>query len=115
VLKNFIYAQYECWKQTEVVYSLNHDIMASFPLAVTPKIAKILKERAQRKLTSSRNCGLSFNLKLSKQDNVSLFDLLETVRVSSTVIWLSQPKWSVEESWGQPLRGNLRMMKIHPS
>jgi hypothetical protein len=32
VLKHFIYAQDGCEKQSIVVYSLNHDIMASFPL-----------------------------------------------------------------------------------
>jgi hypothetical protein len=32
VLKHFIYVHYGCMKQSKVDYSLNHDIMASFPL-----------------------------------------------------------------------------------
>jgi hypothetical protein len=31
VLKHFMYVQYGCGKQSAVVYSLNHNIMASFP------------------------------------------------------------------------------------
>ncbi len=31
----FIYVPYGCGKQSKVVYSLNHDIMASFPLVIT--------------------------------------------------------------------------------
>ena len=32
VLHHFIYVQYGCGEQSAVVYSLNHDIIASFPL-----------------------------------------------------------------------------------
>ena len=38
VLKHFIYGQHGCEKQSAVVYSLNHDIMASFPLNNHPEL-----------------------------------------------------------------------------
>jgi hypothetical protein len=31
-LKNFVYVLYGCMKWSEVVFSLNHDVVASFPL-----------------------------------------------------------------------------------
>ncbi len=37
VLKHFIYVQYRCGKQSKLVNSLNHDIMASFPLDGHPE------------------------------------------------------------------------------
>ncbi len=38
VLKHLIYGRYECEMQSVVVYSLNHDIMASFPLNCHTKL-----------------------------------------------------------------------------
>jgi len=40
VKKHFIYDHYGCGKQSEVDYSLNHDIMASFPLDSHPELLK---------------------------------------------------------------------------
>jgi hypothetical protein len=40
VKKHFIYVHYGCGKQSEVDYSLNHDIMASFPLDSHPELLK---------------------------------------------------------------------------
>jgi len=40
VKKHFIYVHYGCGKQSEVDYSLNHDIMASFPLDSHPESLK---------------------------------------------------------------------------
>ena len=40
VKKHFIYLHYGCGKQSKVVYSLNHDIMASFPLDSHPELPK---------------------------------------------------------------------------
>jgi len=39
-LKHFIYVQYGCEKQSKVIYSLNHDIMASFTLDSDPELPK---------------------------------------------------------------------------
>jgi hypothetical protein len=78
-------------------------------------ISFLLEERAQRKLILSRNCELSFNLKLSEQDKVSLLTCQKLEEFLSMVIGLSQTKWSIEKIWGHPPRGNLRRMKIHPS
>jgi hypothetical protein len=38
VKKHFIYVHYGCGKQSKVDYSLNHDIMASFPLDSHPEL-----------------------------------------------------------------------------
>ncbi len=40
VNKHFMYVQYGCGKQSKVVYTLNHDIMASFPLDSHPELPK---------------------------------------------------------------------------
>ncbi len=40
VLKHIIYVQYECQQQTKVVYSLDHDIVVSFPLNCHPDLPK---------------------------------------------------------------------------
>ena len=40
VLKHFIYVKYGCEKQSKVVYSLNHDITASFTLDSDPELPK---------------------------------------------------------------------------
>ncbi len=39
---NFIYVHYGCGKQSKVDYSLNHDIMASFPHNSHPKLLKTI-------------------------------------------------------------------------
>ncbi len=38
VLKHVMYIQYDCEKQSKVVYSLNHDITASFTLNSDPEL-----------------------------------------------------------------------------
>jgi hypothetical protein len=40
VLKHCIHVQYGCGKQSKVVYSLNHDIMALFPLNRNPELPR---------------------------------------------------------------------------
>ncbi len=40
VLKHFIFIHYECGKESKGVYSLNNDIMASFPLDTHPELLK---------------------------------------------------------------------------
>ncbi len=40
MLKHFIYVQYGCEKLSKVVYRLNHDIMASFPINSHPELPK---------------------------------------------------------------------------
>jgi hypothetical protein len=40
VEKHFIYVHYGCGKQSKVDYSLNHDIMASFPPHSHPALLK---------------------------------------------------------------------------
>ncbi len=40
VEKHFIHVHYGCGKQSKVEYSLNHDIMASFPLDSHPELLK---------------------------------------------------------------------------
>ncbi len=42
VEKHFIYVHYGCEKQSKVDYSLNHDIMASFPLDSHPELLKTI-------------------------------------------------------------------------
>jgi hypothetical protein len=37
-LKYFIYVKYQCEKESKVVYSLNHDSMASFTLDSDPEL-----------------------------------------------------------------------------
>ncbi len=38
--KHFIYVHYRCGKQSKVVYSLNHDVMASLPPDSHPELPK---------------------------------------------------------------------------
>ncbi len=40
VLQHFIHVHYGCVKESKVVYSLNHDIMTSFPLDSHPELPK---------------------------------------------------------------------------
>ena len=43
VLQHFIYIQYGCEKKLTVVYSLNHDMMASFPLNSDPHFISVTR------------------------------------------------------------------------
>ncbi len=62
-------------------------------------MAFLLKERAQRKLILSWNCELSFNLKLSEQDKVSLLPMPTPLSSAYSIIqllaWLPAIKHSL--------------------
>ncbi len=44
VLKPFIYVHYGCGEQSAMVYSLNHDIIASFPLDSNQEYQKLISQ-----------------------------------------------------------------------
>ncbi len=82
VLKHFIHVQYGCEKQSMVVYSLNHDIMASFPLISHHGVPAFLLRKNKMRMPK-------MNSLMSKQDVefINYYERLQQCIVSWTCWW----------------------------